>query len=279
MTDTALCVDCDRRAAETGTLLCSPDRVRLADALQELADGHARLDPTPSAGGSRGGRGAPGFGSRPPARVDVLTLTDRRAQAFDPDEPTRATGIVRVVGWWADQARETGIVSPRTGARTVEGEVAQLLEHLDEITACWWVQPMVAAIHGAAAHLHRALGEQQPTIPLGPCPQPVDGLLGPQCGGQVRARAYGEKARCTQCGTRWDGVARLRELGQQLGDAVMDAPGIARYLDVPVTTVRVWAHRDRWPRTRAGRRTLYSLDAARTSKDSRTVTQLDRLTS
>lgn len=256
-----VCLSCDRRPASVG-LLCERDRDSLAADLTALRRHYARLDPVPGTGSARGGRPAPGFGSRSPARDSVLVLTDPRPQTFDPDRPTEPAGIVRVLGWWADAARDAGLVPQRTAARTVAGETAALAAHLDRIAGQWWIADLLEAVRAAVGHLRTVQGELEPTIPLGACPH---------CGQAVRARSWGQRARCSGCSAQWAGLAQLRELGEALGDALMDAAGIARYCEAPVTTIRVWAHRDGWARTRRGGRTLYRLDDARASVLARTT--------
>lgn len=55
----------------------------------------------------------------------------------------------------------------------------------------------------------------------------------------------------------------------QPGDPATDIHALAMWLEVPVTKLKHWARADKWPRkhttTHRGRRTLYSMDAARTS--------------
>lgn len=273
--DGALCVVCDRRPAEPGALLCRLDLDELAALLGELAAAYRDLDPEPGSAGGGAGRGAPGFGSRSPARDTVLVLTDRRTQAFDPARPEQPAGIVRVVGWWADRAREDGLLPPhcRVGERTVDGEVALLVSVLDAVAAAWWVADMRIAVDHAVRHLRAARGQLEPTIPLGACPFCA--------AGQVRARSWGQRARCQGCGTRWEGVHELRRLGELLGEAEMDAAGIARYCGVSVSTVGTWAHRHGWERRRVGGRTLYRLSDARAAATAKAVREagLDVVTS
>lgn len=251
-----MCLHCDTRPAEDGLLLCPGDRARLGELLAEIDRGHRRLDARPAADGRAGGRGRPGYGPRDVARLDVLVLTDRRAAAFDPDDPDRAAGLLRLLGWWADRAREDGVLPPRRRARTVTGEIDALTPVLGTLAGRWWVGELLAALEGAVRHLRHALGEGEPTIPLGACPD---------CGGQVRAKAWGGRARCTGCTALWEGESALRELGRRLGDAKMDAAALARYCGIAVSTVRVWAHRDGWEREQLGGRTLYALADARSS--------------
>lgn len=55
----------------------------------------------------------------------------------------------------------------------------------------------------------------------------------------------------------------------QPGDPATDVHTLAEWLDVPRGTLQRWAQEDNWPRrhttTARGRRTLYSVDAARAS--------------
>lgn len=250
------CLVCDRRTAENGALLCARDLEGLVALLGELTVGHRALDPQPGAGGANGGRGAPGFGSRSPARDAVLVLTDPRPQAFDPARPEQPAGIVCVLGWWADRAREDGLIPVRRGPRTVDGEAALLVAHVDQVARRWWVGEMVTSLRHAVRHVRLVRGQLEPTVPIGQCPK---------CSGQIRARSWGRQARCQGCGMDWAGEQQLRALGEQLGDAEMDAAGIARYCGVATSTVRVWAHRFEWEPIRRGGRRLYSLADARTA--------------
>lgn len=248
------CVACDRRSAEPESLLCARDLEQLVALLGELAVSYRALDPAPGSGGANGGRGAPGFGSRSPAREAVLVLTDRRFQAFDPTRPEQPAGIVCVLGWWADRAREEDLLPARRTPRTVDAEAHALVSRVEQLARRWWVGEMITALRHAVRHVRWARGQLEPTVPIGQCPS---------CTGQIRARSWGKQARCQGCGMDWAGEQQLRALGEQLGDAEMDAAGIARYCAVQVSTVRVWAHRFEWTRVRRGGRTLYSLADAR----------------
>lgn len=295
-----MCIGCDQRPTTRDSLTCRPCRNRLEDLLNELPDHYDRLDATPGSAGLTGAPAAPGFESRSPARDAVLVLTDRRRQAHDPEQPRNASSLLRTLAWWADEARDAGIVlgSPRRSiavdrrglaavqARTVRGECAALARAVGRLGAWWAFGDMLANLDAQAGHLRRAIGEHEPTVPLGRCPRPPANLAARHaalvddfgeilaariwwldtCGGEVRARAFGESARCRSCGWRWEGLDELRLLAAGLGDAMLDLPGIARYLGVEsLATLRSWAMRDGWIREKVGRRTLYRLDDARGS--------------
>lgn len=297
-----VCIACDQRRPAPTQLICTVCRRRLVDVLDEIRTGYARLDPRPIAGGNRAGRGAPGFGSRSPARDDVLVLTDTRGASHDPDTAQNApTSLLRAVSWWTDRGREAGFIRARVPMlvghvdgpaaqglppRSVAGECLALREVVDAIARQWWVSDMLAALGAAAHHLRRALHEHEQTIPLGRCPRPepaaaaefarhvdevgpIAAAVGsplPRCAGEVRAKAWGHTASCRRCRYRWEGSATLRQLGAQLGDAWLDLPGLSRYLRVEsLATLRTWALRDSWERERRGGRTLYRLADARAS--------------
>lgn len=288
MSDQSTCLHCDRRATAPPALLCPACATRLDKTLAELATAYPRLDARPGATGAHSGaRGTPGFGSRSPARVDVLSLTDGRRSAA-PEQHENA-GVPAVVAWWADRCREDGLLPLRRVRADVPSECEAIRKVLGAVVCRWWVAELVAGVEQALWRVRHALGELEPTVPLGGCPilpedvaplwtlayhdlsprlarMVCDGLLAEHgCGGQVRARAFGETARCQACGMRWDTRAELRLLGEQLGDALLDLPGLARYLDVPVSTLTTWAQRDDWEKLGARKRRLYRLVDARAS--------------
>lgn len=273
--DRPTCTACDRRTALRGGLLCPGCRRRLLDNLDELARGYPRLDATPGTSGIDAGRRPAGFESRSPARDDVLVLTDRRRQAHDPDEQANAQSLPRTLAHWADQAHDAdlcGLIP--TDMRLLCSALSLIV---DGLARMWWVGDMAASLDTAVGHLRRALGEVEHTIPIGRCPRPArdvkawtpgEPMIGaPRCDGEVRAKAFGRTARCRACGHRWDDEAALRELGEQLGDAMLDLPALARYLDgdLSVVLLRKWAQRDQWARVKVGRRTVYRLADARAS--------------
>lgn len=279
-TGTPTCTTCNRRPTPAGTLACQPCRHRTARHLAYIAANLPRLDPTPGANGTdpTAARGAPGFTSRSPARDDVIDLTDRRRGGHDPEQAGNAPVLV-VLAWWADQARDAGVLRsrhplarwagppwrlPDPAPRTAVGEADALAGAVEQLAALWWFDGLARAVEQLAARVRRALFEHEHTVPLGRCP--LTGSDGEPCGGEIRARLPGDDATCRRCRSAWSGVDELRALGADLGDATLDLPGIARWLAVDsLATLRSWAHRDRWRRERVGRRTLYALEDARAS--------------
>src|SRR5690349_10517369 len=52
---------------------------KLRSRITEIAERYLRLDPRPGSSGEAGSRGAPGFGSRAPASVHIISMMDPRS--------------------------------------------------------------------------------------------------------------------------------------------------------------------------------------------------------
>lgn len=76
---TPRCPVCRHRELTGPTYLCSPCVDHLGDDLDEIVTLATRLDARPGMSGGEG-RGAPGFRSKPPGRVDVWVARDRRSK-------------------------------------------------------------------------------------------------------------------------------------------------------------------------------------------------------
>lgn len=273
------CLVCDR-VPSTGfdVYACRACRLDVDEALQDIPPLYALLETVAARTGQLGrtgssNRGAPGFGSRSPARDDVLVLLDRRRQTFDPAHPRRACSVAAMLGYWLDEADILGWSS-------VAGCAAVLRASLDRLVGQWWFGTFAAAVLASADHLRRATAQHEETVVIGACPTPLPGVKqmvfdadadrwrteAVLCGGQVRARTLGDAGRCGRCGKRWEGFEELRALARRLGDPMLDLPGLSRLLGVTsLATLRSWAHRDGWDRQRDGGRTIYSLADARES--------------
>lgn len=105
--------------AHPGYKTCDDCYTRLRDLLTEINHRFLLLNPAPGGSGEHGGRGAPGFGSRPAASPHVITMTDWRSKscevAFD--------GFQYVWDPLADTVLEQGQYGPPGGAYVAKREV------------------------------------------------------------------------------------------------------------------------------------------------------------
>lgn len=205
------CRPADPRPAVPLWLVCTRCVNRLAWMLHDIPDLYALLDDVlePGVGGFDAGRRAPGFGSRSPARDDVLALRDRRTVAVDEDDPHSVPDLLEV---WADNVRdELGEAKP-DGPSTVVGEARVLSRHLGHIAARPWVVEFADEITTAHRHLRRVTGDSDRMVELGACPALCVGDDGNEqsCGARLRALVTDEATTCRRCGTRWPRQAWLR---------------------------------------------------------------------
>lgn len=250
------CTICRAEPARPEWFICSGCAGSLDKLLADITRDFAALDATP--GGGSKGRGSPGFRSSPAARPDVLLLRDPRTRITREDRWAGAT--VNVLADWIDEAEAT----PTDW--TVAGLVDALRGQLDRIAARPWVDDLWRDLTDHHRELLRVSGLLEPSVAIGPCPVVValdDDDEPIQCGGRIRARAWGTKATCGRCRSQWVGANDWRALGRALGPVELDAAELARYFGHSTpSTVRTWASRDHWPRRRSGGRTVYPLTAA-----------------
>lgn len=69
------------KQADDGYRTCESCLKKIRKHLADISDRYHRLDATPGAQGDIGGRGAPGFGSKPAANVHIICLRDTRSGA------------------------------------------------------------------------------------------------------------------------------------------------------------------------------------------------------
>lgn len=234
-------------------------------------------------------------GHLPPADTDERAVAPPPAPPGEaPDTSCCAQGrpdlpaVVVVLGRVADRCRVDGLLPPLRGPRTVYGEALRLSspDLQAELPYRWWVGEVLDELRAVADAVRRALCEVEPSMPLGVCPRPVlpprildaAGAPAPRtataCGAQVRSRDAGTAAWCVGCGHRWFGSVSVHALAGRAGQAMLDLPALATYLDglgygpdTPAARLRKWAQLDGWARERVGRRTVYrladALDSAR----------------
>lgn len=248
----------DPFSARHGYRTCDPCTERLRDALAELVEYYALLDDAllPGRAGA-GGRGAPGYGSRSPARDDVIVLTDTRTHAVDEGDPH---SVVTILSSWADNIREDTGQDRRIGPATVSGEVAFLVRWLDFATRQYWVADFADEVHELVRQLRAALGLQERRVPVGPCPTLVADLDNGgtiPCGTPLRARLSADRISCPTCRASWP-RERWDELRDELGTPVSDVASLAVWLNKPAGTLRRWRHEDRWHNHGTRSRPLYA---------------------
>lgn len=167
------------------------------------------LSPTRGAGG----RGSPGYASRPPIRLDAVALTDPRSATNPPPlDEARGVGLAEdaepiwpILGTLNGLAnyvrRQLGHASATFV--TLSGEVGYLLGHLDRAAYEPWIDDVIADIrdlHGQA----RATAHDQPPGPIGRC-------LRVGCDAEVYPPPpRSAKTRCPACGRTYTGLDLVR---------------------------------------------------------------------
>ncbi|WP_018686507.1 hypothetical protein [Actinokineospora enzanensis] len=244
--------------AQHGYRTCDPCADRLRATLNELVELYALVDDAMvPGGGGAAARGAPGHGSRSPARDSVIVLTDPRTHAVEDDDPH---SVLAVLSSWADNVRQDTGQDPRGGPATVSGEVAVLVRWLDWATRQYWIGDLGQEVDELAHQLRAALGVQERTIPVGPCParvtDPGTGRL-TTCGGPLRARLSVERIRCPRCRASWP-RDRWDDLGGELGTPVSDYASLSVWLSTPTGTLRRWRGEDEWANHGSRRRPQFA---------------------
>jgi hypothetical protein len=237
--------------AVEGTLACDVCTSALDAALRQVARDYAwLLDPrnlAPSMDPS--GRGSPGYGSRSPARDDLIAATDPRTTLDG-----RAISAPAVLSEWVRLVvADTGMPGPERA--DVAGDVAWLLSR-----PVWrwllsqpWLDELATEVFELREHLAHIVRPRARAVPIGPCPVPIGppGATDP-CGTPLRVRADADLIRCRTCGTTWP-RERWDELGRAMGDPRSDYASLSTWLDVPVGTLRRWCAQDGWTPSPDGR--------------------------
>jgi hypothetical protein len=220
---TAATMKCSICRADTHRYACDDCCTDIRRRLREVeAYAEWLASPTmllPSRGGD-GGRRAPGFGSRPPIRIDAVLMNDRRSRTEPPpvdeargigvDEdsgPWPILGTLRVIAGHIREARG----HPLPASVTLASEVVYVLQQVDWAAG----QPGIAELAKQIRQLHtqvRAVAQDAPPKPLGSC-------LSDDCEGVVfPPQPRRSTTRCTACGRSYDwlGLVRVR-LAQEVG--------------------------------------------------------------
>ncbi|MGW1679374.1 hypothetical protein [Saccharopolyspora sp. NPDC002376] len=217
-------VDRCQRDAEPCHYCCAQCAETMRARLREIEEYAAVLDARPGVGGD-GGRRSPGFGSRPPARLDVIAARDYRtvSHVVGPDDVD--DDIMSILGtlhglsrWvWDERNRLAGphdpVERPRTSP-TITSEAGYLRGRIAWCAGQPWIDDLaenLRELHGQA----RRLAGEAPSKPVAPCGG---------CGGPLFPVGTTDTVavRCGDCGGTYDGL-ELLDLGQRLAFEMMGA--------------------------------------------------------
>lgn len=149
----------------------------------------------------RGERRSPGFGSRSPARDDVIVALDYRSRTGgdgddDEDQPTRSIlGTLHQLASWVRDERD--IAAPRE--ITVTTEIGHLLGGVEYAAHQDWVDEFAADLRELHAQCRRLAGDQPPR-PIGRCTTLVDDH---ECGTPLYMPQRGDTIACIGCHREW----------------------------------------------------------------------------
>lgn len=215
--------------ADPGFVTCSGCYDRLRARLKEVAARYVQLSPAPGGTGEYGTRGAPGFGSRPPANVSVISMRDPRSSpvarvwlaadgrvhAEDERPPLSVQSVLNGVAWAVAEHR--GVDGPADDL-DVYALLRWIDRHVDHVTRH---EPLTAELDGALrtllAQLRPVTGDARKRI--GDCPNVLDeGAHSRECGAPLFAPLAGsDTIRCTVCGRFW-----ARDEWLHLGDLLAE---------------------------------------------------------
>lgn len=224
---TSRCTICDHdtQLGRFACEWCTTDMRRLLREI-ELYVAWLPLLAVPGRYGSTGGR-SPGFGSRPPARLDVLVALDPRTRLFsdrefdpvtDDDEDNAPRSVLGALESWSRMIREELGQEQPTKPATIGSEITHLLGAVESCAYLEWVDEFADYIKGEHRRLRSLVGDRPPS-PLAPCllvgcegrvhwcrdiPDPDDPEPDPK-----RKRKL-DAARCNQCGRTYAGLDLIR---------------------------------------------------------------------
>lgn len=217
--------------ADQGFATCSPCYDRIRERLKEVAFRFVQLDPRPGGTGEAGSRGAPGFVSRPPLNLHIVSMRDHRSSqdskvwvagdgrvhAEDAHPPIGVWAALNTVGWAIAEHR--GVNGPADG-----DDVYELLRwidrHVDHITRhAQLVTELDTTLRELLAQLRPVTGDSRKRI--GICPNTLDqGDTSRLCEAPLFAPVNGSDViRCGACGRYWE-----RSEWLHLGDLLNSAP-------------------------------------------------------
>jgi len=191
------------RPADFAQYCCSQCVNTMLRHLREIEDYATTLDVTPGRGGNTGRR-SPGYGSRPPARLDVIAALDPRTvpHAIGPDDTDgdvrSILGTLTALAQWVAEECD----DPRPlAAPTIATETRYLRNRILWATGQQWVDELAEDLRQLHRQVVTLAGDS--ARPLAPCPS-CAGPLWPAGNGQVLG------VRCGQCGTEFTSLDLLR---------------------------------------------------------------------
>lgn len=205
--------------AEHGWLICDGCYNRIESALTEINERYFLLDPAPG-GGASDGRGAPGFGSRPPANLSALVMRDHRSSQtarvwFGQDGRVHREDEAPGMSAWSTLATWSTEVCELRGFELRDRTVAELCYWLG--TQLDWLgrQESIAEFERDVTRLVRQLrpmtGDRR--YPIGRCTQEFDDES--MCGARLYAPESGDTISCGRCDAEWPRSSWL-DLGDEL---------------------------------------------------------------
>lgn len=196
--------------ATDGYRTCDLCLDKLRDQLADIATRYAKLDVRPGVTGD-GGRGAPGFGSRAPASVHVISVMDPRSSAEahvwvggdgrvhreSERPPLSVYSVLETEARDVAERRQIGDVS--------WGNVYELTfwldRHLDWITRQDTVVDFAENLRALLSQLRPLTGDPKQK-PFSRCPNTTGDLV---CDGPLYApKASSSIIHCTSCGRDWE---------------------------------------------------------------------------
>jgi hypothetical protein len=222
------------RPADPGYKTCTACYDACRATLLDVRDRYQQLDSTPGASGADGGRGAPGFGSRPPATLHVIAMRDWRSKPCEVShdavayvyDPATGEAIDKREVWYGADGRPHS--EQERPVRSVPGtlaslahlvaeerdirppatrDVAELVRWLDGqmdwITRQELVADFYRDLRDLQAQLRPVTGDRRARI--GTCPNTVDGESEHprECGAPLHAPTRGDSISCGSCGRVW----------------------------------------------------------------------------
>jgi len=282
-----------------------------ADALRADITELARLYPeliravVPSGAAPAGARGAPGYGSRSPARDAALVLTDRRTRAEDDGD---SHSVLEILASWADNLREDTGMGATFADPDTQRQGQLLVGWLDFAARQPWAGRLDTPLDKLRAEVAEQLGLTARTVAgeaafliewldfitrqywVSDLADEVRSLLGAvraatgtaessipvgtcPAENETNGRPCGARLR-VRMGAEWIACPRCRtrwprvqwdELSDAQGTPVLDVAALSAWLTVPPGTLRRWRAEDQWVNHGSRRRPLYERNAVLTS--------------